>query len=71
MGQTIDLLKPTAETSKAEEDIQKQQAENEQRRKERTIQLQQELQSMSVKELLRTVMETQQQRVATYQGYNE
>jgi hypothetical protein len=72
MGQTIDLAAQTPvpqQKNDAQDEGKK--AEDEQRRKERAAQLLAELKSMSVKELLQTVLETQQQRVATYQGYNE
>ncbi|CAB9505473.1 expressed unknown protein [Seminavis robusta] len=80
MGQTIDLNNnSTSEqnnnnNNENDDPDQKQQQELEdleQRRKERAAQLQEELKSMTVKELLQTVLETQQQRVATYQGYNQ
>jgi hypothetical protein len=81
MGQTIDLTQTTQTMSGLPENASAQDEEDEGKRKQEEDQRQQkeqraqqllvELKSMSIKELLQTVFETQQQRVVTYQGYNE
>lgn len=43
---------------------------DEETKKQRRVALEQKLQSMSIKELLITVMEIQEQRVATYRTYD-
>lgn len=85
MGQTIDLESPTtssgATTAQPQTTVEQQQQqqqndteairkEQEARRQQLAKELEVKLKSMSVKELLQTVMETQQQRVSTYTEYN-
>lgn len=77
MGQTIDLAS-MAESSNEETsatrssaDMESLRGQQEKNKREWLERIQVELKSMSVKELLQTVVDTQQQRVATYQGYNQ
>jgi hypothetical protein len=84
MGQTIDLESPTtrsgATTAQPQTTVEQQQQqqkdteairkEQEAKRQQRAKELEAKLKSMSVKELLQTVIETQQQRVSTYTEYN-
>lgn len=78
MGQVIDLNEddteeadPARETTTDSEALKARQQELEQARVDRQAKLTRELQSMSTSELLRTVLEAQQQRVATYSAFNE
>jgi len=81
MGQTIDLDATAATTAnnnngnsgedaiEVDEELQREQMAEQ--RKQRNEELQAHLRSMTIQELLETVLETQQQRVATYKEYNE
>lgn len=80
MGQTIDLFndetgddEKNSDITEAEKHAKAEAAKKvqEEQRNERMEKMKAKLQSMTVKELLQTVMETQQQRVEIYQGYNK
>jgi len=82
MGQTIDLNQDTSYPSESskdtsadpaantkEETIEEERRQLEEERGKRRADIQEKLESMSVKSLIHAVLETQQQRVATYRVY--
>jgi hypothetical protein len=78
MGQTIDLLAPattkdnessTSSRIDDQEVLEEQRKLLEEERRKRRLEIQNELNAMSVRELLQQVMKAQQGRVATYRDY--
>jgi hypothetical protein len=82
MGQTIDMNeseeKPASnmeegddDDDKNDEDVKAQQEQLDKDRAKRKIEIEEQLQSMTLKELLHTVMDAQQNRVSTYRDYEK
>lgn len=82
MGQTIDMNeseeKPASkmdesndDDDKTDEDVKAQQEQLDKDRAKRRIEIQEQLQSMTLKELLHAVMDAQQNRVSTYRDYEK
>jgi hypothetical protein len=79
MGQTIDLLAPTTSKDKKSDEsssttddqelLEEQRKLLEEERRKRRLEIQNELNAMSMRELLQQVMKAQQGRVATYRDY--
>jgi hypothetical protein len=82
MGQTIDMNeseeKPASKMDESnddddnnDEDVKAQQVQLDKDRAKRKIEIQEQLQSMTLKELLHAVMDAQQNRVSTYRDYEK
>jgi hypothetical protein len=75
IGQTIDMVEAESDTKEFptpdQRGTESSQIRQDERRREMLSRVHEELRSMSIKELLQTVLDTQQQRVLTYRIYNE
>jgi len=72
MGQTLDLTSSaTKQDAKEEKTTEEQHEEMRNQRKERQQELQTRLASMSIRELLYSVLEAQSERVATYREFDK
>lgn len=72
MGQSIDLVAAAQKhAAEIEQDMEKRKQELAEERKKREGEIRTKLQSLTVKELLATVLDAQTGRVATYREYNE
>lgn len=82
MGQTINMNeseeKPASQMEESnddndnnDQDVQAQQEQLDKDRAKRRIEIEEQLQSMTLKELLHAVMDAQQSRVATYRDYEK
>jgi hypothetical protein len=71
MGQVIDLASVGKEDKNEDERMKAAQQQLQEERAKRKIQLQEKLSSMSIRELLNSLFEAQQQRVVTYKEYEK
>jgi len=71
MGQTIDILEPKNDKDNDEMSLEEKKKLLEQERLERSKKIQEELQNMTSSELIKTVLQAQQDRVVTYKLYDE
>lgn len=72
-GQTIDLTGGTKQEEKESEpteDIERQRQKLQEERTQREVKIRQEMESMTVLQLLNTLMKAQSERVSTYREYD-